>query len=391
MRGDFEKIHGLEAFECKVWDGESPLPREASLTVDGQDVFLKFPDQAGLDLIRFSDIVESRETPEGLKLIVDRHNRDTANCWELLIEDPLFAAVWKRRLSAKVVSSEKLVQLPMHWILALVILIVPLFAWGTLELFSASYTLVPFSLEEKLGASINKSIVNRFGASEKKDLNLLLSSWVKRLQYDNDTRPVEVTIVKADINNAFALPGRKIVIFEGLINASKGPEEVMGILAHELSHIEKQHALQNIVRSLGTIFVFSNLVGGGFEELEFAETVVEGVGAVGLLKFSRELESEADYLALKKLSKAKVSARGLKEFFEGLIFTHTDHSVKDEEREETGYGKLERKLGWLSTHPVTKDRINLIQRHLDSESFDPEPLLPEGVAWESFQDKEVSE
>ena len=61
----------------------------------------------------------------------------------------------------------------------------------------------------------------------------------------------EITVVKSDVVNAFALPGGYIVVFTGLMKKAESPEEVSGVLAHELNHVLQRHGLERIVKQLG--------------------------------------------------------------------------------------------------------------------------------------------
>nr|MBI3612912.1 M48 family metallopeptidase [Nitrospirota bacterium] len=54
----------------------------------------------------------------------------------------------------------------------------------------------------------------------------------------------EVTVVRSDIVNAFALPGGYVVVFTGLLKKAESPEEVAGVLAHELNHVLLRHGLE---------------------------------------------------------------------------------------------------------------------------------------------------
>lgn len=145
-----------------------------------------------------------------------------------------------------------------------------------------------------------------------------------------------VTVLDSEITNAFALPGGRIVILRGLIDFAESPDEVAGVLAHEMGHVTHRHGTEGIVKSLGLAFFFGVMLGD------------LGSGIVGLAgetlvstSFSREAETEADQEALTLLQGAGLSAEGVSRFFARL--------------EET-YGDMPAALALLSTHPSNESR-----------------------------------
>lgn len=110
--------------------------------------------------------------------------------------------------------------------------------------------------------------------------------------------------------NAYALPGGHIVVYTGLLKAMSNSGEAAGVLAHEISHVEKRHALRNMVHALGLRALLGvalgNYSGGVWGDL--AEHLDS-------LNYSRELESEADLEGLETLRRARIAANGMETFF----------------------------------------------------------------------------
>ena len=131
--------------------------------------------------------------------------------------------------------------------------------------------------------------------------------------------------------NAFAMPGGFVVVHTGLLGLAGNAEEVAGVLAHEVQHVEKRHSLKAMVKSAGLMVTVSMVFGdlGGLVSL--------GQDLIGL-KFSRQHETEADAEGLKALVAAGISPVGMRDFFR-----------KMGEKE-----KLD--LGWLSSHPASDER-----------------------------------
>lgn len=113
--------------------------------------------------------------------------------------------------------------------------------------------------------------------------------------------------------NALALPGGHIVVFTGLIRAAESAEEVAGVLAHEIGHVERRHALRNMIHGLGwravlgvALWDFSGGVWGNM-----ARELVT-------LSYSRDLELEADREGVSLLRRAGLPADGMAQFFERM-------------------------------------------------------------------------
>jgi Zn-dependent protease with chaperone function len=64
--------------------------------------------------------------------------------------------------------------------------------------------------------------------------------------------PYHVRLLVADspVVNAFAAPGGRIVVFRGLLEKTGRPEELAGVLAHEMQHVVLRHPLEAILRQI---------------------------------------------------------------------------------------------------------------------------------------------
>jgi Zn-dependent protease with chaperone function len=137
--------------------------------------------------------------------------------------------------------------------------------------------------------------------------------------------------------NAFAVPGDRIVILQGLIRKAD-PDELAGVLAHEVGHVVERHAHESVVRGLGVQALLQFVTGGaGLDAVAVAAAVVE-------LSYSRAAEEEADRRAVEMLRSQGMRTAGLKRFF-------------------TRLQKLEGELGalkWISTHPASAERASAI-------------------------------
>lgn len=154
--------------------------------------------------------------------------------------------------------------------------------------------------------------------------------------------------------NAFAVPGGFVVVNTGLIQAADSAEEVAGVLAHEVQHIERRHTLKNIIHSLGLRAALALIMGdiGSGALGDFAANLSE-------LKFSRDLESESDRLGLLALKQAGIAPQGMVSFFDKL-------------RKQEGAAPP----ALLSTHPASEDRMQSLQAMLREQGTWPAAPLP---------------
>ena len=147
-----------------------------------------------------------------------------------------------------------------------------------------------------------------------------------------------ITIVDAPIPNAFALPDHSIVVTDDLIAMAEHPDEITGVIAHEIAHIEHDHIMKNIIRSVGAGIFFDVVFGGAGAGQMVAIASVNLAG----LRFSRDDEADADARGLDYLEAANIDTGGLARFFDRFA----------EEAEAHG-GEI---ATLLSSHPATAAR-----------------------------------
>jgi predicted Zn-dependent protease len=156
--------------------------------------------------------------------------------------------------------------------------------------------------------------------------------------------------------NAFALPGGWIVLFRGLITSMENEGELVGVMAHEMSHVYYRHIAARIKKSgavsMATVagMVAGLLLGalGGSPELGQALTLGSAAGgAQAQLAFSREDEMQADYGAYKVLTAAGYHPGDMARTFQRMWRTQRTTSPTPPT--------------YLLTHPTSPDRMEAIQ------------------------------
>ena len=141
-----------------------------------------------------------------------------------------------------------------------------------------------------------------------------LDRLTERLAAAASGSPMQVRVMLLDwrLVNAFAMPGGQIILTRGLVQTAGSPDEVAGVLAHELGHALELHPETGLVRAMG-LAAAAQLIFAG------SAGTVSNVGLVlTQLRYTRIAEREADVHALRMLKGAGISAKGFGDFFERL-------------------------------------------------------------------------
>jgi len=157
------------------------------------------------------------------------------------------------------------------------------------------------------------------------------------------------TVVDSEVVNAFtAPPGCYVYVTRGLLGLVNSEAELAAVLGHELGHVASNHAVrQQNTEALGSL---AAVVIGAATKSDLAGKVAGRVAKLGALGYSRSQEYEADSLALTYLPAAGYSPDGLTRVLDDL--------QREGEFTARETGQSERSLApWMSTHPLTSDRI----------------------------------
>ena len=226
---------------------------------------------------------------------------------------------------------------------------------------------IPVEWEQKLGAStlaqyrINTEFLDAKQAQQR--LDPLTKQLVSALP--NSRYTYRFHIVHDASLNAFALPGGEIVIHSSLILNAESAEELLGVLAHEITHIEAQHGVRNVIGGAG-IYV---LVGAIFGDVSGVLAIAAGAAPLLLnQKYSRGFETESDVKGFKLLQQANIDPRGLASFFGKLM--EKEQSMLDNIDDSETRGVLKGVLDFLSTHPASEERIQNLQALADEIKAD---------------------
>jgi beta-barrel assembly-enhancing protease len=154
--------------------------------------------------------------------------------------------------------------------------------------------------------------------------------------------------------NAYALPGGIIVVNAGMIEAADSAEELAGVLAHEVQHVEHRHTLQQMIHTAGWAAVLAVVLG----DVSAITAIV--IHQLGNLRNSRKLEAQADLDGLKAMARAGIPLDGLPALFRKL---------EKEQRRLGGEG-----IALLRSHPATEERIADLEQLAATLKCDCRPL-----------------
>ncbi len=142
--------------------------------------------------------------------------------------------------------------------------------------------------------------------------------------------------------NAFALPDGTVIITDELIKLADGDTEMLlGVLAHEIGHVELKHSLRQLYRAAGVTGLIM-LIGGDIGDSTH-DILVQGGGLLAL-SYSRAYESAADRHSVELMLKAGYDPTAISRFFAMAEDKLNDHSS----------------TSILETHPGTPERRQMV-------------------------------
>lgn len=249
--------------------------------------------------------------------------------------------------------------------------------------------LIPRNVDHSLGERFQKEIASQLKVCEDPEANRFFDLALKEFVPQNSGYSYKVSIIAREEPNAFALSNGQIYFFSGLIREAKNQAEVIGVLSHEIAHIEKRHHIRNLTKALGTTFAVSLLIGPGLADYQIAETLTEIGSTVLLLKYSRDFEREADRTSIEYLKNRNFTTKGLLTFFERMMVYEVEEEEetttpnKDVDKSKNNFNIDFAKL--LSTHPATKDRIDDLKKILPVEAKGIKREIVSKAAWEKIK------
>nr|GAJ31013.1 hypothetical 35.8 kDa protein in PRP16-SRP40 intergenic region [Bradyrhizobium sp. DOA9] len=225
--------------------------------------------------------------------------------------------------------------------------------------------LVPQPVERRIGDAAEVQMKTIFGRSACEDPagKAAFNKLVNRLR---DAAGLDDTmtagVLPTAVPNAFALPGGKVFVLKGLLDKAENPDELAGILAHELGHLKHHDNMRGLIYNGGTSF----LIGLLFGDVTGSSAVIFASRSLVEASYSREAETGADTFAIEIMHALGRSPKPAAE----LLFRITG--------KEGGSGLT----NILASHPLTEDRLARMTKE-DRPASGP-PLLTD-KEWQALK------
>ena len=321
-------------FDAWHYDGKSAVKRKVEVQIIGQQFFLLETERRN-GPFAFADI--KYVTRQGEANVYGLEGKDG---WRLMLSGPvpsdLSAALPRARKYGGLIDRLGLGKASIAFALASA-------AAVAVVLFSPQWLapLIPSSVDQKLGDALVGDFGGRFCSTPAG--NAALKKLVRGLDKHPDNLRVEVA--KIDMINAVALPGGNVILFDGLVKQAKSPDEVAGVLAHEIGHVREKHVMQALLRQMGLAVVLGGVDGN-------SGALVNNMLA---MSYSRGSEAEADAHSMKVLADADISPVGTASFFDRLAKMDGSAGVL---KKESGIA------GYLSSHPLSAARKEAFEKSI---------------------------
>jgi predicted Zn-dependent protease len=162
----------------------------------------------------------------------------------------------------------------------------------------------------------------------------------------------EVNVIGSNNINAFCMPGGKIAVYSGLMQQLRlSDDEAAMVIGHEMTHAVREHAREQMGKGMvseGAARVGGYVVAGilGIDP-RITDTAARAGAQLLELKFSRQNEEEADLIGMEIAARAGYDPRAAISLWKKMA--------------EFNKGAPPQ---WLSTHPASENRINLLQKNL---------------------------
>jgi beta-barrel assembly-enhancing protease len=161
------------------------------------------------------------------------------------------------------------------------------------------------------------------------------------------TNGLKLFIAEESDPNAFALPGGYVIVTTGLLDLVDRPEELLGVLAHELAHVQRKHGIRSMISGAGPFLIFGVLLGGRGGVVGLLGNATDVMVRSG---FSQEYETEADQVGWQIMLDSRVDPRGMIEAFRKL----QAHEAQQESHDDLPQA--------FRSHPAVEKRIARLEK-----------------------------
>ncbi len=224
--------------------------------------------------------------------------------------------------------------------------------------------------EEQIGKLYVEMIQQNETMIELDSLNQPIIDIIDQIKEANDIdTDIKLHIIKKDEVNAFAIPDDNLILYTGLINECLSPEELAGVLGHEIAHMEKNHVMKKLIKEIGLSVLISMASGSN------GTIIQETFKTLTSTAYDRTLESEADLISVKYLQKADIDFRPFADFLFRLSLEESS---------------IQQSMQLLSSHPASEERAKAILEDNENYEEPSRPLMTE-KEWKTLQENFVDQ
>lgn len=157
--------------------------------------------------------------------------------------------------------------------------------------------------------------------------------------------PFTFTLINADVENAFAVPGGFVYIYTGIIKKMENESELAGVIGHEIAHVTQHHYRDAMAKQAGLSLLVQALVNDNSGQI--TQLVAGSLFGLASLGVSRSNESEADHYGTLYLGNTGRNPLGIATFFARMEGSSLD---------------------WFSTHPAPTSRVQDVKNEVKASS-----------------------
>lgn len=218
--------------------------------------------------------------------------------------------------------------------------------------------------EEKLGELTWEYYSMGEDEIKNKNIKQTVDSLVNHIATANgiDTNSIKIHIINTNEVNAFALPDGHLVLNSQLIIESKNQEELLGVISHELAHIQLDHINEKLTQEIGLTVLLSAISGSN------NQVIGNIVHTLSSTAFDRKKEEEADLTAIIYLEKANVNPIPFADFLRRISKNESNTEFEN----------------WISTHPNSKERSKSVFRKINKSNTDYKQVVTDST-WNKLQ------
>lgn len=349
-------------FAGALFDGKSARKHIVDVELTPREIILKMPGQEPIHWF-YPNLRWAENTTNPFH--IEHGDINSENLEILVVEDPDFYESVSRIAPRNLFSTGK--QTELNW---------KLYIAGILILIFSAYVfakVVPAFLVDRMidkipvewEVTLGRSILKMLPLEKKPDQKVLavLQDTVDFLEQSvegNQPYDLKIYIWSEKEVNALALPGGFILVSRGLLNKAESPEELAGVISHEIQHVLLRHSTQGILRNLAKGMLLALLVGDVNSTMSEVVNLASTLETLGL---SREMEAEADQKGMELVLAANIDPHGMIRIFEKLM--KEESSRQEEINQQVDSTKKDIKLfSYFSTHPSSQNRLSNLEKQI---------------------------